>query len=246
MSDVGCESYLSSYQKLTTLLSTDDDLGSEEDSSLGSDDGDDADSQLGRLPTDPRRASYAASEATGRTPEGVLGAGFSATTENVATINPYSPIYLTNSYQDGDLAWHCVVLVVLSSGAFTKDHQGVTFMLQNNATVLEVKEKWPEWFVKMQYLGALKESVNDIAFIDRAIKERMVAMRLTCDDPIISVLKLQLPFQVKSTITSSDFHFIGSESGTRVLYMNLKKAGNTVYNNGAVKKDLQIFDSSTA
>ncbi|KAL7574013.1 hypothetical protein ACA910_015594 [Epithemia clementina (nom. ined.)] len=136
---------------------------------------------------------------------------------------------------------------MLSSGAFTKDNKDVTFPLNNTGTELVVAEKWPDWFVSMEYLGRIEEEedIKEIGYIERAIKEKMLDMRPTSDDPIKSILKLQLPFQVQPTITSSEFKFIGSKSGTRVLYMNLKKADISSYNNGAVNKELEIIQRIT-
>jgi len=158
------------------------------------------------------------------------------------------PLFIMAVYRDEDMVWHVVAVIVLPSGVGFKNTNDVAVRTEKGATELVISVTWPSFVVNIKELHALFDDsikhTDDFIVRKRALMTRMAQMRPTAQDPLKSTARIPLPFQVEANIPDDSWDFIGSPTGTRVLYMDLKAPSSNTYK-GATVKDAKILETSS-
>lgn len=156
------------------------------------------------------------------------------------------PCYIISKYLGSDVkTWHVHILILMPSGVGDKNTDDIKLNLENDANMLAVVITWPAWVVEMEFFGLFSKEeqfTKDFVLREQAIKQRMSEMRPTKCDPIKSVARIPLPFQVEPNIHDEDWRYLG-DKGARILFIDLKHPYDGSYEGNTVK-DVMTADKS--
>ena len=150
------------------------------------------------------------------------------------------PLFIMAVYRDEHMVWHVVAVILLPSGVGFRDTNDVALRTEKGGNELVIEVVWP-WFVvninelHEQFDDPVKRT-DDFVVRKRALMTRMAEMRPTASDPLKSVGRIPLPFEVIPDIPDNSWDFIGSTTGARVLYIDLKAPSANTYKAATVKE----------
>ena len=173
---------------------------------------------------------------------------------------PWNPITIKGMWQDAvNLVWHIVLVILLPSGVGQSSTEDITLTIESNGTVLAVELLLPLWITNQNFLSFLKQTLlkqaklqwkdlpeaskdeaedrfrDSFALMAASLRTQMIMMREDPTAPTIkATAKIQLDIPVKP-ITPEDWQFIGSETGVRMLFVDLKAPSSTSYEAKPVK-----------
>jgi hypothetical protein len=173
----------------------------------------------------------------------------------------WNPHFIKGKYRDTKtMAWHQVLVIILPSGiGASSSTEDIDVGLEADGTVFVIHDVWPEWITNRDYIYFLKQALleqsrrawkdldpmeqekaedewhDSFACMACALQEQMALMH---PDPKVPTLKstarIKLDFAVQP-ITSTDWLFVGNDTGVRMLFVDLKAPTQTSYEAKAVK-----------
>ena len=165
------------------------------------------------------------------------------------------PNCIKSVHNDTSIVQHQVLMTLLPGGVGHKDSDDIELQLEKNGddTYLAIAINWPEWVAKATFLPELESALKaeaekewntldeeekaraqahfneNFVIMSHAIKEQLALMR---PNPEVATLKatarIKLDFPVR-TLTYNDWHFVGEQTGVRLLFADLKAPTSCSY-----------------